>query len=202
MTEAQRDAIATPATGLIVYNTDTDVLNIYNGAGWAAVGSGGGGGGGSLQWIEGATSPLYVIENGVATYQFEADLTQSLCANVKVPESYSAGSPIKLFVAFYSNDTSGTALIQSVTTLIRSETDAVTSTTNQRTSTNSAVTLSAGTQNEPQTIELDLSSATGQVNSVSISPSDLLFVCLKRDTADTATSVVKVLVYNAEVTFQ
>ena len=39
MTEAQRDAISSPATGLIVYNTDTDALNYYNGATWGAVGA-------------------------------------------------------------------------------------------------------------------------------------------------------------------
>ena len=40
MTEAQRDAIATPATGLVVYNTDTDVLNFYDGDSWEVVGTG------------------------------------------------------------------------------------------------------------------------------------------------------------------
>lgn len=34
MTEAQRDAIATPAEGLIVYNTDDDSPNGYNGSAW------------------------------------------------------------------------------------------------------------------------------------------------------------------------
>lgn len=37
MTEAQRDAIGTPATGLVVYNTDTNLLNFYNGSVWGAV---------------------------------------------------------------------------------------------------------------------------------------------------------------------
>lgn len=40
MTEAQRDAIGTPASGLSVYNTDTNQLNIYNGTGWGSVGGG------------------------------------------------------------------------------------------------------------------------------------------------------------------
>lgn len=42
MTTAQRDAIATPATGLMIYNTDTVELNQYNGVSWTGVGSGGG----------------------------------------------------------------------------------------------------------------------------------------------------------------
>lgn len=38
MTEAQRDAISSPATGLIIYNTDDDKLNVYDGASWKDVG--------------------------------------------------------------------------------------------------------------------------------------------------------------------
>lgn len=37
MTEAQRDLIASPATGLLIYNTTTNVLNFYNGSAWGAV---------------------------------------------------------------------------------------------------------------------------------------------------------------------
>ncbi|MFP4024094.1 MAG: beta strand repeat-containing protein [Thiohalospira sp.] len=40
MTEVQRDAIATPATGLIIYNTSTDKLNIYDGTTWRVLFSG------------------------------------------------------------------------------------------------------------------------------------------------------------------
>ncbi len=40
MTTAQRDAIASPATGLQVYNTTTNALNIYNGTAWSGVGGG------------------------------------------------------------------------------------------------------------------------------------------------------------------
>ena len=37
MTTAQRDAIASPAAGMVIYNTTTKVLNFYNGAAWGAV---------------------------------------------------------------------------------------------------------------------------------------------------------------------
>ena len=43
MTTAQRNAIASPAKGLLVYDTDLNALYHHNGAGWAAVGGGGGG---------------------------------------------------------------------------------------------------------------------------------------------------------------
>ena len=37
MTTVQRDAIATPATGLQVYNTTTNTNNLYNGTAWVAI---------------------------------------------------------------------------------------------------------------------------------------------------------------------
>ncbi len=40
MTEAQRDLIGTPATGLVIFNTDSNQLNVYNGSAWGAVGGG------------------------------------------------------------------------------------------------------------------------------------------------------------------
>lgn len=36
LSTAERDAVSTPATGLMVYNTSTNELNIYNGSGWAS----------------------------------------------------------------------------------------------------------------------------------------------------------------------
>jgi len=41
MTATQRDAISSPAAGLLIYNTITNQYNIYNGTSWGAVGSGG-----------------------------------------------------------------------------------------------------------------------------------------------------------------
>jgi len=40
MTEVQRDAIGTPATGLVIFNTTTNQLNVFNSASWGAVGGG------------------------------------------------------------------------------------------------------------------------------------------------------------------
>lgn len=37
MTTAERDLIAGPVAGLVIYNTSTSVLNFYNGAAWGAV---------------------------------------------------------------------------------------------------------------------------------------------------------------------
>jgi hypothetical protein len=37
LTSAERDALAAPAQGLLIYNTDTKLLNFYDGAGWCEV---------------------------------------------------------------------------------------------------------------------------------------------------------------------
>ena len=44
MDTARRDTIATPAEGLVIYNTDTGQLNLYNGTAWTIVASTVGGG--------------------------------------------------------------------------------------------------------------------------------------------------------------
>jgi hypothetical protein len=161
---------------------------------------GGGGGGGSLQWIENVQSPTPVYEYGNLSYSYDAGLAQYLTAAVKVPNSYVSGSPVTLKTFGYSAATSGTLLFQSISTLIRFGVDAMTSTTNQRTSTNTAITLSGGTVNIPQAVSFDLSSASGQINGVSLSAGDLIIVQLKRGT-DTSTLAAKALLYATELTF-
>ena len=37
MTTVERDAIASPTAGMVIYNTTTNVLNFYNGVSWGAV---------------------------------------------------------------------------------------------------------------------------------------------------------------------
>lgn len=51
MTTTQRDAIASPATGLLVYNTTTSKVNQYTGTAWAEVGSASGGSGSGIQLL-------------------------------------------------------------------------------------------------------------------------------------------------------
>ncbi len=164
-------------------------------------GSGGGGGGSSLDWIEDALAPVASFEYSQRVYAFADGETQYLYAAVRVPSTYTAGLPINLRGLFYGNATANTVLMQTVATLIRTGTDAISSTTNQRTSTNSAVTL-ATTANRPNAFVCDLTSSTGQVNSVSVAAGDLILVRLTRDTAtDTSTVDAMFPPYASEVTF-
>jgi hypothetical protein len=48
MTTAQRDAIASPDNGLMIYNTTTSTFFYYNGVAWIEIGGAAGGGSGSI----------------------------------------------------------------------------------------------------------------------------------------------------------
>jgi|GEM_PF-4496211 len=184
--------------GRLIWVTDQSTLKIDTGSTWLPVGSGGSGG--ALRWVEDAEAPVSDIEFNSQVYFYTAGETQNLYAWVKVPASYVAGQQINLRMSAYSPDTSGNILISTQSTLIRAATDAMDSTTNQRTSTNTAITLGAGTVNEPQSIVFDLTSTSGQINSVSVAAGDLIKVRLFRGT-DTATGDVRALVYATEASF-
>ena len=60
MTTAQRDAVASPSTGLFIYNSTTNALNVYSSSSWGAVG-------GSL-WTASSTAIYYNAGNvGIGT---------------------------------------------------------------------------------------------------------------------------------------
>lgn len=66
MTTAERDAISSPATGLLIYNTTTSAFNTYDGATWGAIG----GGGGSVDLTTGVTGVLPVSNGGTGAATF------------------------------------------------------------------------------------------------------------------------------------
>lgn len=166
----------------------------------AGAGSGGGGMGGfPVKWIADVGAPLSLQENFLQVWEFESALGQVLYAVYKVPASYAAATALSMRFQWYSAGTSGTVLMKTTATLIRAATDTVSSTTNQRVSTNSAITVSAGTVNEPQTVAADLTSSTGTINSVAVSAGDLIIIKIERDAADTATATAKLIADSAEV---
>jgi hypothetical protein len=195
---------STPTISIANGSVSGQVLE-WNGSNWVpALISSGGGGGGSIEWLESSNAPTPAVDNtgsGVPlqVYTYQSSLTQFLYTIIKVPTSYVAGNPIKLKMDFYSPDSSGTALMQTVSTLVRQGIDTISSVANQRLSTNSSVTLGGGTVNIPQSVIFDLSDTSGKINSVSISPGDYVLVSMSRG-SDTATSDLRVPVYGAEMT--
>lgn len=65
MTTTQRNAIASPAIGLLIYNTSLNFYQVYNGTGWTSVGGGATGGGtDQIFWENGKTvTTNYTITN-------------------------------------------------------------------------------------------------------------------------------------------
>lgn len=188
-----------PAAGMIRYNSSLNIFEGY-GATWAPFG--GGGGGGSISWVQATNSPTSNLDSVFnQVFNFQSGLAQALYTTIKVPQSYVAGSQIKLYLPFYSPDSTGTGLIQTVATLIKPATDIFSSVTNQRTSTNSAVTLGSGTVNIPQMVTFDLTASDGKINSVAVAAGDTINITLSRGT-DTGASDLSVLAYTAELTIQ
>lgn len=189
-----RQGVGTDGQVLIADSAQT------NGVRWGAAG----GGGGSLIWIADADgqAPIRDTSSNFAVRLFEAARTQYMYTAIRVPTSYTAGNQINLKVPYSSPDTSGTVQETCLATLIRTGTDAVTSTTNQRTSTNGTDNLATGAlANKAKTQTCDITSSTGQINSVAVAAGDIILVRLTRGT-DTATSNIKVYVELSEVTFQ
>lgn len=158
-----------------------------------------GGGGGGFRWnpVSGS-APVETEENSELVYLFGAGLTQKLVAFVKVPQGYLGAKQVKMNFCFYSPAATGTVLFRTTTTLVRKNVDAITSTTNQYVSTNVAVTNSLA--NQLRNVELDLSNATGQINSVGIASGDLLKIEISRQT-DLDTSDVRIVPSATEVRF-
>ncbi|MDB5194323.1 MAG: hypothetical protein JWN50_337 [Parcubacteria group bacterium] len=86
MTDVQRDAIVSPAAGLLIYNTVANAYNVYNGSTWTTVGSGGGG---SSQWTTSGNNIYYTTGNiGVGTNQpFNAKIESFSSTATALPNS-------------------------------------------------------------------------------------------------------------------
>lgn len=174
------DPAAPPNSGEVkMYNKGGLMFIRDNGGTITPVGSGGGGGGG-LAWNEPAgLAPVSDEENSQEIYLFEQGQSQKLVTYVKVPESYIAGRQIFAYLGAYSPGTSNDWKMQIVTSLIRRDVDAVSSVTNQNTSDSGDKTNTVA--NQFRNLEIALTNSTGQINSVSVSPGDLLRLELTRE---------------------
>jgi hypothetical protein len=157
----------------------------------------GGGGGSPVVWHnDSGDSPLVDTKYGNKVWAFVDGESQNLYCTVKVPQSYNAGSPIKIRVNHFHEAASATQLLMSQSTLIEMG-DAFDNTSDQRTSTNSAVTAASKVITESV---CDLTDSSGQVNGNAVAAGDLIKVRLYRGT-DTSTSDVYFIESASEVTF-
>lgn len=99
MTTTQRDAISSPTTGSVIFNSTTLKLNSYNGSSWTEVGSSGSGG---INYLyKNAGNPDAETDtNGWATY---ADAAQN------IPVDGTGGSPSSTWTRTTSNPLRDTA---------------------------------------------------------------------------------------------
>lgn len=163
-------------------------------------GSGGGAGGMRVKVNLDVDAPFQLFLNNTSKLRFTDALAQQCFFSFKVPAGYQLGSPIALKSLFDAAGSAGTVLFQTVATLIRAGIDSTSSTTNQRTSTNAAITQTVGTSGVEQPLSNDLTSSSGQINGVDVSPGDFILVKFSRGT-DTATFPADLLEESLEVTF-
>lgn len=168
------------------------------------LGSGSGGGGSFIWELNEPISPIESIENGIALYDFDFESEMAMTAFVTVPTSYTAGDQIKLLNAlFASASASGNVLFTCETTLFKAGENPFTD-VNTHTSTNTELTLSAA--NELTAIgDIDLTSATGEINSIAVAAGDVLKIRLKRDNANETSSAsddARFIKYSSSVSFK
>lgn len=199
-----RDAVTYSASdvGKIYRTTDSNtfwLLKHQTGPVFQALGGGGGGGGVIL---EGGTSfpvPIQTNEYDTEVFKFTNGGTESVYWRCKLPNSYTAGTQVFLYLTYYSPDTSNTLLISSTSYLKRPATDAASSVANSYTSTNAAVTLS-GASELLRTVVLDISNASGQINSVALAAGQDILVRIFRGT-DTSTSDARIVARSGDPKF-
>ncbi|MEX0919371.1 MAG: hypothetical protein WDZ64_01310, partial [Parcubacteria group bacterium] len=142
MTEVERDAIASPAEGLLVYNTSNNKYSVYNGTEWKSVGSTEIGG-----EIEGGLdgSVLFIGAGGVlaqdnVNFFWDEDLNELYLANLLVDNATTTNATS---TNFFSSTIAG--LIARITSIITDDitTDALTAT--DSTLTNAVITNSTTT---------------------------------------------------------
>ncbi len=166
-----------------------------------AGGGTGGGGAATVNWFENGLAPTYAVEYDTEVYKFDVEgSAQNLYATYRFPQSHVAGTVTTINILAYSPDTSGTILLKAEVTLIVPEAFEMGSVVYQRTTTNTAITMSAANDLEPQIISLDITDANGLIGGGDIGPGYLLKIRLFRST-DTATSEVRFIKNSAEVVF-
>jgi hypothetical protein len=177
----------------LYYDTDSSRWRIIS----STPGGSGAGGGSALVWVnDEGTAPIVEYKHFNKCWNFEDGASQNLYSVVKVPQGYTAGNQIFLRVNHFHEAASASQLLSAQATLIEPG-DAFDDVTDQYTSTNAAV--SAGNKVITEAI-IDLTSASGQINSNAVAPGDLIKIRLYRGT-DSSTNDLFFIESASEVTF-
>lgn len=193
---------AVPAAGRKRLYFKGDAMFFRNNGGTVTpVGSGGGGGGGANWQPVAGNAPLDDYTYNEKTWQFQQSLGQELTLWIRVPSSYIAGRQVKMYSELFSPSSSNEWKMQATTALVRKNNDAIDSVANVNVANTGDLTNTVANRIRETTI--NLSSATGTINSVAISAGDLLKVTLTRiapaGTEDTAD--ISFIPSSTEVTF-
>jgi hypothetical protein len=163
----------------IRFNQTIQKLQFSNdGITFQSLGSGGGGGGGAVWQPVAGLEPIENFDLNEKVWKFSKDGAQSLSIFVKVPSGYISGAPIVMKLDHFSSSFAGSWKFQTVATLIRTGSDPITSSANQKASSNGDITNVIS--NLLTEVSYDLTTLTGLINGVAVSPGDLLLVTLSR----------------------
>jgi len=184
-TKANLDAL-TRKEGTVVYASDQTSWYGDNGSSLVPLGSGGGGG---FNWVlTGASSPLESDVDGIDMLDFDQASNQEVYATIQVPDTYVAGTQIKLIGgAYFCNVNSNNVLFKAQAALLEPATTVLGTYTNVHTSTNTENTQTVSNRME-DIGDIDLTDASGQINAVAVAAGDKIRIRLYRDNTNETVS--------------
>lgn len=195
---------ASSTLGRIYFNSVTKRVRYFDGSSWTALGTIAGSGiGNSPQWTnEGPDAALAAIENNQDVFLFTQWMSQKIYTTLRVPLSYIATNPIKLYIGAYSPGITGTWKMTATSYLVASGVDAFSSVAQSRSSEKAALTVTNSTPaNKLVVLEIDITDTVGKIGTASVSPGDLIKIVLFRE-AGTDTEDTRILNVPSEVVYQ
>lgn len=148
-------------------------------------------------YLPNTDAPTVQFDEIFELLNFDHQSAQEIFAVLNIPADYVKGSQILLKGGLlFSAATSGNVLMKATTTLIQPGTSELGSLTDTQDSTNSEITV-PGTANQAKAIgDINLTSPSGQINSINVQPFDILLIKLFRDVdneTSSATAEAKVI---------
>jgi hypothetical protein len=155
-------------------------------------------GGGTAVWMGDTDAPLEEVEFNEKVWKYGSGGSQYLYLYMKVPSSYTAGVQVRMRLGLYSSASSFTIGFTSISYLYENNvTDLSTVSANTHTSTPTPLTNTVSYAFRE--IVMDITDATGQINSVAIAAGDIIKVRLERNAAQTDTADLRFIPSATEI---